>query len=368
MFLRLFPPQSGVSNVPAPRSAGLTAAFLAMASLVLLCAPHAFISPGIAAQRSALDPVDVLHKQATKARADLEKATQQSVSRRRQLAQSRQKLQATLAELGKADAQLEQMRGPLVRLANAAYQQKGAAGSMVVFGRVSPETGLRAAADVSHIAAAQEALIRQVTSVRQRREELTSTAQDLQSRNAVEQARLQRSVDALRRRSAELTRQLNQMLDRMQAGEERRLSLGCDPALVTNARKFPNGLIPSRYLCRLPQPGRKLRADAALTFYKLNAAYKRRFGGNMCLTDSYRSLSDQHRLYASRPPGYAAVPGSSNHGFGTAVDICGGVQNQGSSQFNWLRANSLKYGWFHPAWAYSSPFEPWHWEYKAPTG
>jgi LAS superfamily LD-carboxypeptidase LdcB len=59
----------------------------------------------------------------------------------------------------------------------------------------------------------------------------------------------------------------------------------------------------------------------------------------------------------------AAVPGHSNHGYGTAVDLCGGVQNQGSAQFNWLRANSRKYEWFHPSWAYSSPFEPWHWEY-----
>jgi prefoldin subunit 5 len=339
-----------------------------MASLVLIAAPRALISPGIAAQRVQRDPVEDLHRQATKARADLDKATRRLASRRKELAKSQQKLRDTLRELGKADAELEQMRGPLAELANATYQQKGSAGLMVVFGGSAPETGLRAAADVSHIAFDQQALIQQVTSVRQRREQLASTAQELQSRNAVEQTRLQQEVDGLRQRSAQLTHQLNQMLDRMQAGEERRLALNCDPGLVANARRFPNGLIPARYLCPLPQPGRKLRADAALAFYKLNAAYKRRFGGNMCLTDSYRSLSDQHRLYASRPPGYAAVPGSSNHGWGTAVDICGGVQNQGSVQFSWLRANSLEYGWFHPAWAYSSPFEPWHWEYKAPTG
>jgi LAS superfamily LD-carboxypeptidase LdcB len=107
-----------------------------------------------------------------------------------------------------------------------------------------------------------------------------------------------------------------------------------------------------------------LRADAALAFYKLNAAYKKRFKQNMCLTDSYRSLADQQRIYSQRP-GMAAVPGRSNHGLGTAIDICGGVQNQGSTPFNWLLANSLKYGWFHPQWAYSSPFEPWHWEFKS---
>lgn len=354
--------------MPAPRSAGLTAVFLVMASLVLIAAPHALISPGIAAQRIQRDPVEDLNRQATKARADLDKATRRLASRRKELAKSQQKLRVTLGELGKADVELEQMRGPLAELANAAYQQKGAAGTMVVFGAAAPETGLRAAADVSHIASGQQALLQQVTSARQRRERLASTAQELQSRNAVEQIRLQQEVDALKRRSAQLTHELDQMLDRMQAGEERRLALGCPRSLVADARRFPNGLIPDRYLCRLPQPGRKLRADAALGFYKLNAAYKRRFRVNMCLRDSYRSLAQQQSLYASRPPGYAASPGSSNHGWGTAVDICGGVQNQGTVQFNWVRANSLKYGWFHPAWAYSSPFEPWHWEYQAPTG
>ena len=105
-----------------------------------------------------------------------------------------------------------------------------------------------------------------------------------------------------------------------------------------------------------------MRADAALAFYNLNAAYKRRFGTQMCLTDSYRPLAEQQQIYSQRP-GMAAVPGHSNHGYGTAVDLCGGVQSEGSAEFNWLQANSKRYEWFHPSWAYSSPFEPWHWEY-----
>jgi hypothetical protein len=28
-----------------------------------------------------------------------------------------------------------------------------------------------------------------------------------------------------------------------------------------------------------------------------------------------------------------------------------------------MEAHAGKYGWIHPAWAYSNPFEPWHWEF-----
>jgi D-alanyl-D-alanine carboxypeptidase len=353
--------------VSAPRSVVLAAVSLAMALLVQISAPHAYLSPASAAQRVSSDPVEVLHRQATKARADLEKATATWETQRKSLVASQRKLQVTLRDLGQADAQLDVMRGPIAQLANAAYQQKGSGGTMAVFGMQAPVSGLRGAADMSYIASGQDTLVKQANTLRQRREQLASTAQALQSGNAVEQAKLRQSVDTLRQRSAQLTKQLTQMLDRMRASRDRRLALGCDRGLVADARKYPNGLIPERYLCALPQKGMKLRADAALKFYKLNSAYKERFNVDMCVRDAYRSLSSQQSIYYRRP-GFAAVPGRSNHGLGTALDFCGGVQNQGSLQFNWLRANSQKYGWFHPAWAYSNPFEPWHWEYDQKSG
>ncbi|TDB92052.1 peptidase M15, partial [Actinomadura sp. 7K534] len=45
-----------------------------------------------------------------------------------------------------------------------------------------------------------------------------------------------------------------------------RARLTCDEGLATEAKQFPNGLIPSKYLCALPQKGHRLRADAALGF------------------------------------------------------------------------------------------------------
>lgn len=87
----------------------------------------------------------------------------------------------------------------------------------------------------------------------------------------------------------------------------------------------------------------------------------------MCVTDSYRSLGEQQAVFYRRP-GFAAVPGRSNHGLGLAVDLCGGVDRFRSPQFNWLEANGKRFGWIHPEWAYSSPFEPWHWEYDPKLG
>ncbi|GAA2631071.1 D-alanyl-D-alanine carboxypeptidase family protein [Actinomadura fulvescens] len=336
--------------MPTPRSAGLTAVFLVMT----LGAP--------VAQAAVADPLEALRRQASAARSQLEKATKQMEGRKKDLARSQDKLRVTLKDLGKAEAELNRIREPLARLANASYQQPGAAGSMAIFGGGALDDALRATADVTHLANGQDALVRKADELQARRSRLTSAAQELQSKNAVEQTRLQQEIDGLKDKSTRLTKQLTTMLNRMRIDRDRRLELGCDKELAADARKFPNGLIPSKYLCPLPQKGEQLRADAALGFYKLNAAYKRRFGRDICVTDSYRSLADQNRVYSQRP-GFAAVPGTSNHGRGQAVDLCGGIQNSGSIQFNWMEANSKKYGWLHPAWAYSNPFEPWHWEF-----
>ena len=139
-------------------------------------------------------------------------------------------------------------------------------------------------------------------------------------------------------------------------------SVSCT-ASTAKARQYPNGRIPAEKLCPLPQRGEALRADAAKAFYELNAAYKERFGKDVCLRNSYRTFAKQKQLYESMPSGMAARPGRSKHGSGIAADFCGGVQDEGSAQYKWMLANSEKYDWIHPDWAFSSPFEPWHWEF-----
>jgi LAS superfamily LD-carboxypeptidase LdcB len=64
--------------------------------------------------------------------------------------------------------------------------------------------------------------------------------------------------------------------------------------------------------------------------------------------------------------GLAAPPGTSNHGDGVAVDLCGGIESFGTKAHAWMRANAGRFGWVHPSWAgpRGKRPEPWHWEYR----
>lgn len=129
-----------------------------------------------------------------------------------------------------------------------------------------------------------------------------------------------------------------------------------------------NGRLNPKQLCRLPGPGNHmLRADAAIAFAKLNEAYTRRFGDSISLTDSYRTYAQQVSV-KRRKPGLAARAGTSNHGWGLAIDIADGVPKR-NDRYHWLAKHAPKYGWDNPAWARKGgrgPYEPWHWEYTPP--
>jgi hypothetical protein len=128
---------------------------------------------------------------------------------------------------------------------------------------------------------------------------------------------------------------------------------------------YANGGIPISALCPLwGTEGDYLRADAAFAFDKLSTAYAQQFGRPLCVTDSYRSYAEQVAVKAEKPD-LAATPGTSNHGWGTALDLCGGVQSFDSAQHQWMQLNAPGFGWFHPSWAArtGSKPEPWHWEF-----
>lgn len=145
--------------------------------------------------------------------------------------------------------------------------------------------------------------------------------------------------------------------------QERGPIAGCSGRAPT--QQYANGQLPDSILCSLPfAPGHKLRADAAVRLIRLNEVYKGRFGVDLCLTDSYRSIGSQYNL-AARKPGLAARPGTSEHGWGLAVDVCGGPDQVGSARRTWFLANAPAFGWDNPAWARpgGSKPEPWHWEF-----
>ncbi|MEO7421377.1 MAG: D-alanyl-D-alanine carboxypeptidase family protein [Ornithinibacter sp.] len=128
---------------------------------------------------------------------------------------------------------------------------------------------------------------------------------------------------------------------------------------------YPNGMLPDSALCPVwGAPGEQLSPAGAASFNALSQAYAAQSGVPLCVTDSYRSLPDQISIKATRGR-FAATPGTSQHGLGRAVDLCGGVESFGSAAHRWMRQNAPLYGWFHPSWADAggrTP-EPWHFEF-----
>ena len=130
---------------------------------------------------------------------------------------------------------------------------------------------------------------------------------------------------------------------------------------------YQNGRIPGSALCPVPSaPTLQLECGAATAFDQLNTAFKAAIGQNIGITDGYRSYDEQVACRLAKGS-LCANPGTSNHGFGKAVDIggCCDINNGTGPALDWLTTNADRYGWNHPAWAQpgGSKPEPWHWEY-----
>jgi hypothetical protein len=127
---------------------------------------------------------------------------------------------------------------------------------------------------------------------------------------------------------------------------------------------WTNGQIPTETLCALGVYRHALRCDAAASYGEMSTAYQAAFDTPLCITDSYRSLGAQVAAFYLKP-GLAAVPGTSNHGWALAVDLCGGVNIAGSPQWTWMTANAGRFGFVQPDWAAPGGEKPeaWHWEF-----
>ena len=108
-----------------------------------------------------------------------------------------------------------------------------------------------------------------------------------------------------------------------------------------------------------------LRKEAAGALEDINVAFRERFGRDVPVLEGMRGIDRQnfyYDRYVNRKPGWtvAAYPGTSNHGWGVAVDFGSPINSSQSEEHAWLRANAPGYGWF---WAGVDFGEPWHWEY-----
>jgi hypothetical protein len=125
-------------------------------------------------------------------------------------------------------------------------------------------------------------------------------------------------------------------------------------------RSYGNGRIPRDLLTPIGIGQHRLWGPAAEAFKAMRAAAAAD-GVSISVTDSYRSYDQQVTLAAEKGltqnGGWAATPGTSEHGWGLAVDA--DVDKNGLA---WLRANGATYGFVEP-----TTREPWHWEYHGAT-
>ncbi|ACV09822.1 peptidase M15B and M15C DD-carboxypeptidase VanY/endolysin [Jonesia denitrificans DSM 20603] len=135
--------------------------------------------------------------------------------------------------------------------------------------------------------------------------------------------------------------------------------------------------------------GVRLQAGAANSANRLAKAFEAHFGKPLRATDGYRTYALQKKIFQERydrmsigrgPYGdvrwwnggrwvrmrgaAAAVPGTSNHGLGLAVDFASGINTSFTSrEYKWMSANAPAYGWTNSEGA--SVNEPWHWVYDS---
>lgn len=149
-------------------------------------------------------------------------------------------------------------------------------------------------------------------------------------------------------------------VEKVSRSVERNPLAGCDGVSRPGTK---NGLLPAASLCTLFDGHTQLRADAAVALATLDEAYVAKFGSDMCLESGYRTLAQQYAVKAERG-GLAATPGTSNHGWGLAVDFCS--RETSGARWAWLKENGPLYGFQNPSWAQyggGGPHEPWHWEF-----
>jgi len=97
---------------------------------------------------------------------------------------------------------------------------------------------------------------------------------------------------------------------------------------------------------------------------ELATAYQTQFNKPLVITSAYRSFDKQKQLYDNPGPGWAAKPGTSNHGWGLAFDFNHGAAGKPSftdEEYIWMNANAGKYSFYNAGKNFSNA-EPWHFE------
>lgn len=125
-------------------------------------------------------------------------------------------------------------------------------------------------------------------------------------------------------------------------------------------RPYGNGRIPAQALTSIGVGDNRLSRDAAEAFVRMRSDAAAA-GVQIGVSDSYRSYDEQVALVQREglysKGGLAASPGTSNHGWGLAVDL-----DIDARAYDWLAKNGARYGFVE-----DTPREPWHWGYRPAT-
>lgn len=123
---------------------------------------------------------------------------------------------------------------------------------------------------------------------------------------------------------------------------------------------YGNGRIPAAAMDPIGETGHKLWAPASSAFERLLSAAAAD-GVDIGITDSYRSYDVQvdvvRRKGLYSEGGLGATPGTSQHGWGMAVDL--DLDDEAQA---WMRTNAGRFGFVE-----DTPREPWHWGFH-PAG
>lgn len=364
--------------------AALTAALLPSAALALpRLAPPATDSAGSVRAQVAAMQAEV--ERASHLLADGTIAWEQGRARLDQLLQRQFAADRTLEV---TDADVAQAQRRLDAIANAAYRNP--VPQSLTMALSIDLTQLTQSLETVHVlrrtSSSQREALATLHAQRVSASDLAAQRDSLRQQAQEAQARLDDQLVALQTLAAQTNNRLQAAqarLERVRAQERARQLARMNAAAAARARamgalgggaectapadgQYANGFLPTSVLCPLRMaPGQRLTASAAAAFDRLSAARQAATGSPLCVTDSYRDYAGQVDVF-SRKPSLAATPGSSQHGWGLALDLCGGVENAGSEVFQWMKANAPSYGFVHPPWAEPGGSRPeaWHWEYQ----
>ena len=368
-----------------------------VATAVLALTLPLVTGPGV----GAADPIQQAEEQVASLTSEVERTAAILTEGSKKLEEGQAELQRVRAELTRtqraADEALAQAQDPQRRLqvmVSAAYRSPVPDGVAMAL-TTTPERlrdAVVARGDLERIRGSQSDVLRDATADRVDAEVLVRKVDQLEDDAAARERDLAAQVEKLQAVAAESEQKLNAAAARLeQLREERRKALAEAAARAARDREAAervkqlqaqmsgaaatcdgrpaggqaNGYLDPSTLCPLSYAsGHALSAAAAAAFNRLTEHAKATTGSPLCVTSSYRPYGAQVAVYREKP-GLAAVPGTSNHGWGLAVDLCGGVERFGSDTHRWMKANAGQFGWVHPEWAQQGGSKPeaWHWEY-----